>query len=87
MTPKEFALKTIAPYYSNPSTCGFNGISCLYLTEDGRKCAVGKYLVHPEAADNKQSLREIFKLGFDMDTLVQSPELIEEAQDMLTLRQ
>ena len=41
---KEFALSQIAPYYKNPETCGFNGDTCTYLTNDGRMCVAGKNL-------------------------------------------
>lgn len=49
-TPKEFALAQIAPYYKDPSTCGVDeeNQQCCYLTEDGRKCVIGKNLLHPE---------------------------------------
>lgn len=44
---KEFALAQIAPYYKDPTTCGFNGDRCLYLTEDGKMCVLGKNLIDP----------------------------------------
>lgn len=45
MTKKEFALNAILPYFIDPATCGYNGESCVYITEDGRKCVAGKYML------------------------------------------
>lgn len=65
---KEFVLAQIAPYFKDPSTCGFDNGNCLYLTPKGNMCVAGKNLLHPEKykfaisdilATHKQ--REIFK--------------------------
>jgi hypothetical protein len=50
-TPKEFALAQIAPYYKDPSTCGydFNDDNCKYITEDGRMCVFGKNMIDPSS--------------------------------------
>jgi hypothetical protein len=51
MTKKEFALAQIAPYFVDPSTCGYNkgaGI-CKYITGDGRMCVLGKNLLDPHS--------------------------------------
>lgn len=45
---REFILDTLLPYKQDPSTCAIDGLSCLYLTPDGRKCAVGKHLKEGE---------------------------------------
>jgi hypothetical protein len=47
---KEFALSQLAPYYADPSTCGFSNITdtCEYLTADGRMCVAGKNMLNPE---------------------------------------
>jgi hypothetical protein len=42
---REFILNTLLPYKQDPTTCGYNMGACLYLTEDGRKCAVGKHMI------------------------------------------
>ena len=42
-TQKQFILDTLLPYKQDPKTCAIEG-TCLYLTEDGRKCAVGKHM-------------------------------------------
>lgn len=47
MTKKEFALNAILPYFIDPTTCGYDKEmdSCVYITEDGRKCVAGKYML------------------------------------------
>ena len=40
---KQFILDTLLPYKQDPKTCAMDGV-CKYLTEDGRKCAVGKHM-------------------------------------------
>ena len=41
---KAFILKTLLPYKEDKSTCGTNGIGCVYLTDGGNKCAVGRWM-------------------------------------------
>ena len=42
---KNFILKTLLPYKQNKDLCGFSSEGyCVYLTEDGKKCAVGRWL-------------------------------------------
>lgn len=41
---RQFILDTLLPYKENPELCAFEDGECLYLTEDGRKCAVGKHM-------------------------------------------
>ena len=47
---KEFALSQLAPYYADPSTCGYNDEStnCEYLMPDGRMCVAGKNMIEPK---------------------------------------
>jgi hypothetical protein len=47
---KEFALSQLAPYFADPSTCGYNEviITCEYLTSDGRMCVAGKNMINPK---------------------------------------
>lgn len=47
MDKKEFALQEIAPYYKDPSICGYNETTekCMNLTTDGRMCVAGKNLL------------------------------------------
>lgn len=43
---REFILKSLLPYKEDPARCGYDPAStnCMYLTPDGKKCAVGQYL-------------------------------------------
>ena len=43
---KQFILDTLVPYFEDPQTRGYDKEqkSCLYLTKDGKKCAVGKHM-------------------------------------------
>ena len=41
---KQFILDTLLPYKEDPTTCAIGDGECLYLTKDGRKCAVGKHM-------------------------------------------
>ena len=41
---KQFILETLLPYKEDPKTCAMGFRKCKYLTEDGRKCAVGKHM-------------------------------------------
>lgn len=54
MNKKEFALSQIAPYYKDPSICGYDPEenTCEYLTKDGKMCVFGKNLIDPESVVN-----------------------------------
>ena len=41
---RQFILDTLLPYKVNPELCAMQDNLCLYLTTDGRKCAVGKHM-------------------------------------------
>jgi len=43
-TKRQFILDTLLPFKEDTSTCGFENKSCVYLTNDGNKCAVGKHM-------------------------------------------
>lgn len=47
MDAKQFALQQIAPYFIDPSTCGYENGKCVYITNDGRMCVAGKNMVNP----------------------------------------
>jgi hypothetical protein len=80
-SPKDFALEQIAPYYANPSTCGFDGSRCQYLTDDGKMCVAGKNLLEPDKY--KLSNKAITHL-IDVDTdIILKPE----SRGILTTRQ
>lgn len=84
MTAKEFALQAIAPYYADPTTCGYNSdtSSCVYLTEDGRKCVFGKYML-PEILEKCKDSKEFSTIILSKYE-GQSKVLIPEAVDILT---
>ncbi len=49
ITPKQFALEQLAPYYKDPSICGITEEdNCSYLTQDGKMCVAGKNLTKKE---------------------------------------
>lgn len=75
MNKKEFALQAILPYYKNPTLCGYNisNGECVYLTSDGRKCVLGKYLLHPEK-HGILSVEDVFRNKNQEDILV--PEAV-----------
>jgi hypothetical protein len=47
---KEFALSQLAPYYAEPSTCGYNdkNTNCEYLMPEGKMCVAGKNMIEPK---------------------------------------
>lgn len=72
---KEFILNTLLPYKEDPSTCAINEEgACLYLTDDGKKCAVGKHLIDGEHQKYKAGVYSLFRV-FDEDKI-----LTEEAK-------
>ena len=69
MTKKEFALSAIRPYYLDPSTCGYEGNSCVYLTTDGRMCILGKHMIDPGNWTKQDTAFNIFKSYLQKDVL------------------
>lgn len=43
---KKFILETLLEYKNDPEKCGYDKVKdmCMYLTPDGKKCAVGKHM-------------------------------------------
>lgn len=60
---RKFILNTLLPYKENPSLCAFIKTDhlCMYLTEDGKKCAVGRYLKEGEHQQCRANVVELFK--------------------------
>lgn len=87
MTAKDFALQAIAPYYADPKTCGYNPSigSCVYLTEDGRKCVFGKYMLPEILESYKDSTDSAYSILNDHND--QSKVLIPEVVNILTTEQ
>ena len=94
---KNFILKTLLPYKENPSTCGFNfgDETCEYLTDDGRKCAFGKWMkkgqwqlpIHNSRVASR--LIEVFSINIllkparDMQFTGYQWDLIQECHDRI----
>lgn len=74
LSPKEFALQAIAPYYKDPSICGYEDDRCVYLTNNGRKCVLGKYLKEPDKFRGRGSAISIFYAKTQEDILI--PEAV-----------
>ena len=82
MNKREFVLDTLLPYKEDLSTRAFDGGSCLYLTADGNKCAVGKHMVEGPWQKKITSIKglvehytfeqmltpEAFAMGFNLNT-------------------
>jgi len=77
---KQFILDTLLPYKNDNKTCGydFELDVCLYLTQDGRTCAVGKHL-----DKNKAYYSEIIESEnkSSVDTLANNYKLKEVLTD------
>lgn len=74
-TPKEFALQQIAPYFKDPSLCGYAGDSCMNLTPDGRMCVAGKnYLPEIREQYKKAPVLDIRNIFKDNQSKVFLPE-------------
>ena len=58
---KQFILETLLPYKQDPTTCAIDGGEgvCKYLTEDGRKCAVGKHMKKGKWQTKVMDVRDI----------------------------
>lgn len=74
-TPKEFALEQIAPYYKDPSTCGFENGGCRNITTDGRMCVAGKNYL-PEAVDIEGSVTTVFNTLDNDQNKIFKPEVV-----------
>lgn len=74
MDKKTFALAAIAPYYKDPTTCGYEDGRCEYLTSEGKKCVFGKFLLHPEEMPGYKSAYSILSGEKEEDILV--PEAV-----------
>lgn len=74
-TKLEIIEETVAFYSKDPSKRAINPANspdptCVYLTKDGRKCAVGRYMLHPEMYEG--SIRHLVDYkGFKQENLVE----------------
>lgn len=80
---KEFALNAIAPYFKDPSLCGISdGGSCMYITDEGKMCVAGKYMLPEilESSNRRGSIdRILVKASYNQKEVFKS-----EAVDVLT---
>lgn len=76
MTKKEFALNAILPYFIDPTTCGYDKEmdSCVYITEDGRKCVAGKYMLESVLSKWNRSIGSILMENDQSDVF--KPEFV-----------
>jgi hypothetical protein len=70
---KEFILDTLLPYKKDSSLCAIDN-GCVYLTPNGKKCAVGKHLIEGE---HQKFVGDIYDLDAEYNL---NNILTEEAQ-------
>lgn len=81
-TKKQFILDTLLPYKNNPQLCAFkyntilDQYSCVYLTDDGKKCAVGKHLIEGEHQNFLGTVGELLMTYQEEDIF--TPEALEQ---------
>lgn len=75
---REFILETLLPYKQNPSICAVIDDNCLYKTEDGRKCAIGKWMKEGEWQNYQYDIEDLLK---DMNINLQDI-LVDKATKM-----
>lgn len=74
---KEFALQQLAPYLKDPSTCGFSGFSCQYLTSDKKMCVAGKNMSKKALQRFKNNSDSIYNILSDNSQgFVFKPEVV-----------
>lgn len=77
MDKRQFILDTLLPYRRNPNTCALgDGRLCFYLTNDGRKCAVGKHMINGKHQQFCGDVRDLSD-SYDLNMI-----LTEEAKSM-----
>ena len=73
-TQKQFILDTLLPYKEDPTTCAIDGVKCLYLTKDGRKCAVGKHMKKGKWQTEFMDVRDVDR-EFSLDKVLKKSAL------------
>lgn len=84
---REFILKTLLPYKKDIRNCAVSKIAgtCLYLTEDGKKCAVGVHLKKGKWQDFRKGYYSLID-NFGKNIFKKSAlkhELPDEAWDLM----
>lgn len=49
-------------------------VNCQYLTDDGRMCAIGRCMLHPEDFTDTESIRDIYERADDDADEIMKPE-------------
>ena len=75
---KEFALSQLAPYYADPTTCGYNkkNASCEYLTPDGKMCVAGKNMINPQEWHEDKGIEDILAENENKQEGLFKPEVV-----------
>tara|TARA_R110000868_G_scaffold14426_3_gene67162 strand:+ start:16241 stop:16633 length:393 start_codon:yes stop_codon:yes gene_type:complete len=73
---KQFALEQIAPYYADPSTCGYDCDTekCCYITINNTMCVAGKNMIKPSKWPNNISIISI--INDNNEEAVFKPEVV-----------
>jgi len=79
---REFILKTLLPYKKDIRNCAVSTITgnCLYLTEDGKKCAVGVHLKKGKWQDFREGYYSLID-KFDKNNIFKKSALKHELPD------
>lgn len=81
---RQFILDTLLPYKQNPKLCAAEGGQCLYLTKDGRKCAVGKHMKEGEWQEYLQGFNTLV-LRYDKESILTEEALSHNLTDDIWL--
>lgn len=66
-TKKQFILDTLLPYKQDVNLCAYYHGDCMYLLNDGRKCAVGKHMREGEWQHYGEGFLGLIKLYKEED--------------------
>jgi hypothetical protein len=66
---RQFILDTLLPYKQDRNLCGYEGEDCMYLTLDGRMCAVGKHMREGEWQYSSDTIKHLVNT-YTMSTIL-----------------
>lgn len=74
---QKFIIKTLKPYIEDKSNCGYDEEQdeCLYLTPDGKKCAVGRWMREGGWQEFEGSYSELLDEGYNPKDLLKKKAL------------
>lgn len=85
-TKLEIIEETAAYYCEDPSRRAYNRVNmfafeptCQYITLDGRRCAVGRYLLNPREIENKSIFQLVLDGGFNENNFVEEVRVLWNA--------